>query len=100
MPINASIRSGLGAEEAGAPGDAGVVHEQAELRVPLEHARRDRLDRGAVGDVARLVLVGVGRGAAREPDDVPAAGAQRAAECRADPRRGSRDDRDAHRARL
>ncbi len=55
-----------------AAGDPGVVDEQVDARVPLEHARRGRLDRRPVADIAGLVLVGVGRVAAREPDDVPA----------------------------
>jgi len=38
-----------------------------------QHARGDRRDGLAVGDVARLVLVGVARRRAREPDDVDAA---------------------------
>ena len=41
--------------------------------MPLEHARRDRLDRLAVGDVALLVLVRVRRRPPREADHVPAA---------------------------
>ena len=52
--------------------------------MPLEHACRDGVDVFPVGDVAPLVLVGVGCGAAREPDDVPAAGPQSAAGSRTD----------------
>ena len=76
--------------------DSGVADEQVDARVALEHAGRDALDRGAVADVAGLVLVGVGRRATREPDHMPAVGPQLPAERRSDPRRGSRDDRDAH----
>ena len=74
----------------------GVVDEQVDPRVALEHARGHRLDRLAVGDVARLVLVARPRPAAREADDVPPARAQRAAELGADAGGGSRDDGDAH----
>ena len=66
----------------------------------LEHARGDRVDLLAVADVARLVLVRVRGRRPREADDVPAAGVEGPAERGADARGGSRDDRDAHRARL
>ena len=59
------------------------------LRMALEHAGRGRLDRGPVGDVALLVLVGVGR-AAREADDERAARLQRAHQLRADSRARAR----------
>ena len=48
---------GVGVEERRARPIAGVVDEQVDPRVALEHPCRDRLDGGAVGDVARLVLV-------------------------------------------
>ena len=86
----------VGCQEVHAPRAAGVVGEQVDPRVALEHACSRCLDGFAVGDVAGLVLVGVGSGAARKPDRVPAAGAELAAERRADPRRGSRDDGDTH----
>jgi hypothetical protein len=60
--------------------------------MPREHAGRDRLDRRAVGDVALLVLVGLGLGAG-ESDDVRPAAPQRADELGADPRRRAGDDR-------
>ena len=83
----------VGDEEVLPPRDSRVADEEVDPRVALEHARRDLLDRAAVGDVAGLVLVGVGRRAAREADDVPAVGAEPAAERGADPRRRPRDDR-------
>ena len=51
--------------------------------MPLEHALRRGVDGGAVGYVALLVLVGLGRGA-REPDGVPSARFERADELGAD----------------
>jgi hypothetical protein len=82
----------LTAEEARARTDARVADEQIDARVPREDARRDRLDRRAVGDVALLVLVCV-RWGAREANDQRAARPQLADELFADPRRGSGDDR-------
>jgi hypothetical protein len=60
--------------------------------VPLEHALRGGLDRRAVGDVACLVLVRLGL-AARQPDRVPAARAERADQLGADAGRRAGDDR-------
>ena len=60
--------------------------------MPLEHARGDRVDGRAVGDVALLVLVGARR-AAREADDVRAARLQRTYQLRPDARARTRDDR-------
>ena len=69
--------------------------------MPLEHAGRERLDGGAVADVADLDLAAdlVGEGAeqvlaARDEDAVPAAGCERARGRLADARRCSRDDGD------
>ena len=69
--------------------------------MPLEHARGDGLDGGAVGDVARLGLAAelLGErleavGASREQDAEVAAGREQARDLGADARRGARDDRD------
>ena len=70
---------GLGGEIAAARGEARVVDEQIDVRVPLEHTGRDGLDCGAVCDVALLVLVRLRR-RAREADHVRASLLQRAHE--------------------
>jgi len=51
--------------------------------MPFKDALRGGIDCRAIGDVAFLVLVGVGRGA-REPDRVPPTRLQRADEFGAD----------------
>ena len=76
--------------------------------MPLEHARGDGLDGGAVGDVAGLGLAAEllrerleAIGAAGEQDAEVAAGREQAGDLGADARRGARDDRDpAHAKRL
>src|SRR5581483_586589 len=73
-----------------------VADEQVDPGMAREDPPRRRLDRLALGDVAGLVLVGVGGWPPREPDDAVAAPAQLAAELRADPGGGARDDCDAH----
>ena len=78
----------------------GVVDEQVDPRVPLEHARGDGRDRRAVGDVALLVLVArPGAGRRESPTTCQPARRERAAQLGADAGRGSRDDGDAHRRR-
>ena len=91
-----------GVEEARPRRDARVVHEQVHERMPLEHAGRGGLDRGAVGDVAQLVLAAglLGERAQRllapcEQHAVPAAPGELPGQLRADPGRGPRDDADA-----
>src|SRR5581483_6168988 len=68
---------------------------QVDARMAFEHARGGRVDRSPVGDVALLVLVGVGR-AARQRDRVPALPAKLAHQLGAAPRGGAGDDCDAH----
>jgi hypothetical protein len=60
--------------------------------VTLQYARGYLVDRSAVGDIARLVLVGARR-PARETDDVPFAALQLADELGAEPRGSPGDDR-------
>ena len=76
--------------------------------MPLEHARGDGLDGGAVGDVARLGFAAEllrerleSIGAAREEDAEVAPRREQAGDLDADARGGARDDRDpAHVERL
>jgi hypothetical protein len=99
-PDHALDELGLDRQEVAAAGNASVVREQVHLRMPLEHARRDALDRLAVRDVADLVLAVEFLRQPAQP--VLAAGKQHAApsvlcesssERRADPARRAGDDR-------
>ena len=83
MRVTSSIRSGSASQEAAAAGDAGVVDEQRDARVPLDDRGGRALDRLAVADVAELPLGAELLGeraqalfAARDQDAVPAAPAQ------------------------
>ncbi len=88
-------------EEVAAPGHAGVVDEQVDPRVPLEHASGDALHRLAVADVAELELAaellrqrlaGAPRRRATRTQCQPLA-RERARHRLADPARRTRDDR-------
>ena len=90
---------GIAVEEGRARGDAGVVHEQVNARMPLEDSGRDALDRLPVGDVADLVLAADLLGerpqpilAAGEQHAVPAAAREQACDLRADAGRRAGDD--------
>ena len=99
---------GIAVEEARASRDPGVVDQQIDPRVPLEHTRGDRLDGGTVGDVAWLGLAAQllrerleSIGAAREQDAEVAPRREQAGDLDADARGGARDDSDpAHAKRL
>ena len=96
---------GLESEEAApAAGNAGVVDEQADCRVPLANGCGDPLDFGAVRDVADLILGShLARDLAqpllapREEHEPPATLRERAGDRGADPARAAGDD--CHRAR-
>ena len=97
---------GVAVEEARPSRDPRVVDEHVDPRVPLEHARGDGLDGGAVGDIARLRLAAqlLGErleavGASREQDAEVAARREQARDLGADARRGARDDSDPAHAR-
>ena len=59
--ITRSIRSASRIEVRRSAGDPRVVHEQIDARVAREHLRRHGFDGVTVGDVARLVLIGLRR---------------------------------------
>ena len=86
-------------EEVGAAGDARVVDEQVDPRVPLEDRRGRALDRRAVGDVAELELAAELRRERLEPllpprDEhaAPASPGELSRRRLADPARGAGDD--------
>ena len=92
---------GIAVEEARTSRDPGVVDQQVDPRVPLEHSCGDGLDGGAVGDVARLSLAAQllrerleSIGAAREQDAEVAPRREQAGDLDADARGGARDNRD------
>ena len=92
----------LDVEEAAARRNAGVVHEQPDRWMPLEHARGDLVHLRPVGDVADLELAAdLGRDAlellrsARQQHAVPALSRELACGRLADAGRGPRDHRDA-----
>ena len=89
-------------EEAAARRDAGVVHEETDRGMPLEHPSRDVVDLCAVGHVTDLPLATDLAGdplelvrSASEEHAVPAAFRERACRCLADPRGGSGDHGDS-----
>ena len=103
MRISALDLLRVAVDEARAPGNAGVVDEDVDARMALEDARRDRLDRGAVGYVARLRLATDLRSELLEP--VGPAGEQHAEvaarrqaprDLDAESRRGSGHHRNSH----
>src|SRR6266540_5399061 len=91
---------GIEAEEAAAPRDARVVHEQLDRRMALANRARDPLDRRPVADVARLPLGSELPGdcaqallAAGDQDAAPALLGQLAGDRGSDPARAACDDR-------
>ena len=100
MAITRSIDLGVGAQEVAPAGNAGVVHEQVDLRVALEHRRGDAVDVFTARDVADLVLGSQLLGelpqpvlAAREQHEAPPVAREPARESGADPARSAGDDR-------
>ena len=92
-------RLGVGAEEVAPAGNAGVVDEQVELWVALEHRRRDAVDVFAARDVADLVLgsqllreLPQPVLAACEQHEAPPVACEPARQRGADPARGAGDD--------
>ena len=61
--MTCSMRSGAAVRKLPRARQAGVVDQQVDRRMALEHAPRGRLDRCAIADVTRLVLVGPRRSA-------------------------------------
>src|SRR2546423_15619007 len=87
--------SEIDGREPGPPRNAGVVHEQVNLRMPFDHPRGDRLHVVAAADVAELVLgAQLLRERAqpvlppRQQDELPAAGSELARDRRAEAARG------------
>src|SRR5919201_2016037 len=87
-------------EPSPASGNAGVVDEQANRRMPLANGLGDPGDLGAVAHVADLVFgsdlrsdLTQARLAAGEKDELPAAPHEQARDCGADAARAAGDDR-------
>ena len=100
MRVTSSIRSDEASQEAPAAGNAGVVDEQRDARVPLDDRGGRPLDRIAVADVAELPLGAELLGeraqpllAARDQHALPTAAPQGSRNRRPDPTRAAGDDR-------
>ena len=90
----------VGAQEAAPAGNARVVDEQLDLRVPLDDRGGRALDRLAIADVAELLLGADLLGerpqpllAARDQHALPAAARAAPRDRRPDPARAAGDDR-------
>ena len=100
--VTRSIELRIDVEEAPARGDPGVVDEEPDRGMALEHSRRDLVDLRSIGDVADLPLAADLRRdplelalPAREEHAVPAVPHELARGRLPDTRRGSRDHCDA-----
>ena len=98
---------GLELEEAAPAGEARVVHEEPDRRMPLCDPGGDFVHLRAVGDVARLGLrADLGRhlleplGSAGDEHAVPASRGEKAGGRGSDSARPSRDDGDPHAATI
>ena len=107
MSTICSTSSAIELEEAPSPGEACVVDEKPDSRMPFSDPGRDVVDLRAVGDVAALRLrAEPGRdplellGSAGQEDAVPAAGGEGARGRGSDPARPSGDDGHCHAATI